>query len=171
MKKRIRQILSVIAFVCILFTATAVRANGVANIRTVCDRYNSEFEIPYITMDGTWYVPAISVAYLCTGSKSVKTLVYHSLPVPCSVEQVDELTGKASYFTVWDDSTKLRIQGHDEELLHPAKVHYVEGLNDTLAYISVDDFLRIYGYDINYWAEKNTAYLTYRANGLLQKYT
>lgn len=94
-----------------------------------------------------------------------------------TIEQKDNYSGINVYYTVWENSKKLRILGHDEQLTYPAIIcddvynsDCGQYANTPVALISVDDFKKIYGYDQNFWAEKNTMYFKRNGQGLLQKY-
>ena len=71
-----------------------------------------------------------------------------------TVEQQDRQTYSNVYYTVWNGSKKLRLNGHDLELKYPA-LFLTDGVWDTssggkafsMVQISSDDFCAIYGYD------------------------
>lgn len=82
-----------------------------------------------------------------------------------TVEQIDRHSGKAGYYTVWNNSCDLRISGRNEKLCYAAIVPGIDDFPGPL--ISVEDFARIYGYEVSFMASKDTYYFVRKGNGLI----
>ena len=94
-----------------------------------------------------------------------------------TVEQQDRYNYKNVYFSVWNASKKLRVNGHDCQLKYPAifvsegEWDFIAGEPASMVFLSKDDMAALYGYDINYWGEKNTYYFKRNGKGYLQTCT
>lgn len=123
-----------------------------------------DLSLIYIPLSFTFCLSKIDTSY-----------TYKSDELSCTIEQTDNYSGIKSYYSVWKGSKKLRISGHDETLAYePIFFNDVDvfsnGKIGSLVFISLNDFMRIYGLDKNYWAEKNTVYFTRNGNSLFEKY-
>ena len=86
------------------------------------------------------------------------------------------MISQKSYFTVWFNSNKLRLNGHNLQLKYQPIFFGADRKSDgtvdsTCVLLSQEDIAAIYGYDINYWGEKNTFYLNRNGKGYLQTCT
>lgn len=86
-----------------------------------------------------------------------------------TIEQKDAYSNSNAYFTVWFNSKKIRVNGRDYQLKYEP---VFEGTYNNLngVWLSTDDVSALYGYDINYWGEKNTYYFKRNGKGYLQTY-
>lgn len=160
-------------FICILVTIISVMSMTVSSFantpniqrddkRTVFTTDGVDMNISYYNFDGIKYIPVVFAN--ATAKYGTKVNYKGESANYFTVEEVDGYTGKSGYYTIWQGSKKLRISGKDSSLKYPA---YVLSVPDYYVFVSVDDWCKIYGYDMSYWAAKNTIYFKRNGKGLL----
>ena len=174
--------------ICLVLSAVMVMSMCVSASAAVVDGHNLQGYTSYRTVFTDDYAEGIEgVTYLIDSNNVLYIpLIYTVFLSPdgthynyttsgngtsCTIETTDRYSWANGYFTVWRNSKKLRISGHDETLKYsPVFLGEMSTLGIELVYISVDDFERIYGFDKNIWQAKNTIYFSRNGQGLLQKY-
>ena len=165
---------------CVSASATVIDGHdmsGYTSFRTVfTDDYAEGIEgVTYlIDSNNVLYIPLAYTVFLSPeNTHYAYNVSYNTAGAATSwtIETADRYSWANGYFTVWRNSKKLRISGHDETLKYsPVFLGELGTSGIELVYISVDDFERIYGFDKNIWQAKNTIYFSRNGQGLLQKY-